>query len=446
MELFLATGLHRIGPELAWLAALLTYSFHATLWAGVVALLLRLRSVSFAQRHAAWRLALLAPIVTTCLTLSPVPGLEGGFGMRTPQIARLSLGEPLDRAKLTSSAMGASAATSIVWRRGLLDFSGACLLGGAALGLARFAAVAYAEWRRLSPRRRVRDARLLARLARLVEPLALGEVRLTQSANIDSPLALGTREICVPLSTLARLNDAEIDAVLAHELAHLERGDALWFPLFGIVQAALWFHPVTRWVGAHVRQTAELACDERCLELTGEPLALARALTCIAAHALGAQRASALPSMMRPRSSLVARVARLTSGARRAHAPWGWRSRVGLVFSLTALVLLCLTSRVRVAGAQLAPPLVSVPPDGRGRPGLQAQAVPPRAATELSVQMLELARQAQLLEDELANLSTRSASQPVGENPSARLLELEQELSHVRQMQAFIEASAASPR
>ncbi len=420
MELYLATGVRELDSELGWLTALLTYSLHAVLWAGVVALLARWRAVSLALRHVAWKLALLAPLATTCLSLSAPASVERGLGISgyAPPVARLWVGE--------ASAAAGHATSTAEATRSLLELSGACLLLAVALGVARFAVDAFTQWRGLGPRRRVTDPRLLARLQRLGELLAVKQVRLTESANIDSPLVLGAREICIPLATLTALDDAEVDAVLAHELAHVERGDALWFPLFGVVRAALWFHPVTRWVNVQVRQSAELACDERCLELTGEPLALARALTRIAARALGAERAVALPTMTQPRSSLVARVARLTSEAERIRSPLGWHSRAALSIGLGAVALLTLASSVRVAEAEPAP--VSPAPAG----------------VELVTQMNELAQQAQRLEAERASLSTSTAAQPAGENSSTRLLEVEQELRHVRQMQAFVEASAAS--
>ena len=425
MDVYLATGLRGLGFERGLLTALLTYSLHALLWAGVVALLVRWRSAPFALRHAAWKVALLAPLATTCVTLSVPSPLEHAFGGAVAASHRaISLGETRHEA---ASAPSATEST-----RSLLELSGAGLLLASALGMARFAAVTCAQWRRLGSRRRVSDARLLARLRRLVEPLGLGlglgEIRLTESANVDGPLVLGAREICIPLATLAALDDAEVDAVLAHELAHVERGDALWFPLLGVVQAALWFHPVTRWVHAQVRQTAELACDERCLELTGEPLALARALTRIAASALSAQAAVALPAMMRPRSNLVARVARLTSDAAGARLHFGWRGRTGLVASLGAVAVLSVASSVRVAEAEPAPALVPAP----------------SPVAEPSAQMAELARRAQLLEAERASLSTRSAPLAGGENPATRRLEVEQELRHVRQMQAYLEPLAVS--
>ena len=425
MELYLATGLRALGSQLGLLTALLTYSLHAGLWAGVVARLTRWRAVPFALRHTAWKLALLAPLATTCLTLSIPSSFEHGFETfaYSPHVTRILLNEPSHEADRATSQTQAT--------RRLLAFSGTCLLFAAALGVTRFAAVAGTQWRRLGPRRRVTDARLLTRLRLLLEPLKLGEVQLTESANIDCPLVLGAREICIPLATLAALDDAEVDAVLAHELAHVERGDALWFPLFGLVRAALWFHPVTRWVSGQVRQSAELACDERCLELTGEPLALARALTRIAARALGDQRAVALPTMTQPRSSLVARVARLTSDAQSGRSHFSWQSRTGLLVSLGAVALLSLVSSVRVAGAQPAKTLVSAPRAGAGLGASMA---------ELSVQMAELARSEHRLEAERASLSMRSAPRLRGENPSTRLLEVEQELRHVQQMQAYLEA------
>jgi beta-lactamase regulating signal transducer with metallopeptidase domain len=420
VELYLGTRMHELGSVLGLLTAVLTYSLHALLWAGVVALLVRSRSASFALRHAAWKLALLAPLATTCLTLSFPLTIEHVFGSaaRVPRLARISLGETRPEA--------ATSATEST--RSLLAFSGVGLLLASVLGVARFAAVAGTQWRRLGSRRRVTDARLLARLRHLVEPLALGDVRLTESSNIDCPLVLGAREICIPLVTVAALDDAEVEAVLAHELAHVERGDALWFPLFGVIQAALWFHPITRWVSVQVRETAELACDERCVELTGEPRALARALTGIAARALGADAAVALPTMTRPRSNLVTRVARLTSDAPATRSHFGWLSRTGLVVSVGAVALFSLASSVRVAEAEPAPALVSAS----------------SAGADPSAQIAELGQRAQWLEAEQVSLSTRSAPRSAGEDPSTRLLEIEQELRHVRQMQEFLEATAVS--
>jgi beta-lactamase regulating signal transducer with metallopeptidase domain len=420
VQLWFETGVHGLAPELGWLAALLTYSLHALLWAGGAALLVRQRRAPFGLRHAVWKLALFAPLVTTCVTLWAPASLAPSFGAAacSPQIVVLSLDDA--GANLTGNAQ---ATTPL---RICLDVAGNCLLFASALGVVRFAGFAGRRWFELRRRRRVRDLRLRARLRRLVAPLSLGEVRLTESASIECPLVLGRREICVPLPALAALDDDAVDAVLAHELAHLERRDAFWFALCGAVQAALWFHPITRWVCAQLRHSAELACDDRCVELTGQPRALARALTSIAAQTLSAQQTFALPTMAEPRSGLVARVARLTSDANPGGSRGRWQSRTLLGASLTVVAVLSLVSRFRVAEAALPP----VP--------LQ----PAKASAEISAQITGLARRAQVLEQELAALTARAVAANASSS-SVRLMELEQELRHTRQMQAFLEASAA---
>jgi hypothetical protein len=138
--------------------------------------------------------------------------------------------------------------------------------------------------------------------------------------------------------------------------------------------------------------------------------------------------------MTQPRSSLVARVARLTSDAQSGRSHFSWQSRMGLLVSLGAVALLSLVSSVRVAEAQPAKSLASAPLTGAGLGASMA---------ELSLQMVELAQREQRLEAEQAGLSTLSAPRLRGENPSARLLEVEQELRHVQQMQAYLEATVS---
>jgi beta-lactamase regulating signal transducer with metallopeptidase domain len=411
---------HGLAPELGWLAALLTYSLHALLWAGGAALLVHRLRVPFGLRHAVWKLALFAPLVTTCITLWAPTSLARSFGAAafSPQIVVLSLDDA--GANLTGNA-GATTPQRIC-----LDVAASCLLLASALGVVRFAGFAGRRWFELRRRRRVRDLRLQARLRRLVAPLSLGEVRLTESASIECPLVLGRREICVPLPALAALDDDAVDAVLAHELAHLERRDAFWFALCGAVQAALWYHPVTRWVSAQLRHSAELACDDRCVELTGQPRALARALTSFAEQTLIARQTFALPTMAEPRSGLIARVARLTSDANRGGSRGRWQSRPLLAGSLTVVAVLSLASSFRVAEA--------------GLPPVRLQRA--KATAELTAQITGLARRAQVLEQELTVLTARAAAANVSSS-SVRLMELEQEIRHTRQMQAFLEANAA---
>ena len=84
---------------------------------------------------------------------------------------------------------------------------------------------------------------------------------------------------------LLPLCDAELDSVLAHELAHLERRDGVWFPVVGVAVATLWLQPLCGWAAARFRDNAEQACDDRAVELTRDAPALARVLLQLASGA-----------------------------------------------------------------------------------------------------------------------------------------------------------------
>ena len=68
-----------------------------------------------------------------------------------------------------------------------------------------------------------------------------------------------------------RLNPAQLDAILAHELCHVRRRDNLTSAIHMAVQAAFWFHPLVWWLGARLLDERERACDEEVLRLGSKP-------------------------------------------------------------------------------------------------------------------------------------------------------------------------------
>jgi uncharacterized protein (TIGR03435 family) len=74
-----------------------------------------------------------------------------------------------------------------------------------------------------------------------------------------------------PRGISAHLSDAQIEAILAHELSHVGRHDNLIAALQMAVQAVFWFHPLVWWVGARLVDERERACDEDVLHLGSEP-------------------------------------------------------------------------------------------------------------------------------------------------------------------------------
>jgi bla regulator protein BlaR1 len=76
----------------------------------------------------------------------------------------------------------------------------------------------------------------------------------------------------------AHLGDAEIEAILAHELSHVRRRDNLAAAIHMVVQAVFWFHPLVWWVGARLVDERERACDEEVIRLGSEPQVYAESL------------------------------------------------------------------------------------------------------------------------------------------------------------------------
>ena len=79
--------------------------------------------------------------------------------------------------------------------------------------------------------------------------------------EIDTPFVLGT--LCPKIYLPSALDEDQAVYVLAHERAHIARGDHWWKPMGWVLLSVYWFHPVL-WI-AYILfcRDLELACDER---------------------------------------------------------------------------------------------------------------------------------------------------------------------------------------
>lgn len=118
-------------------------------------------------------------------------------------------------------------------------------------------------------------------LARLCRDLQLHRtVRLLGSTKVDVPTVAGWLRpvILLPASALTQLTPHQLEAILAHELAHVRRHDFAVNLLQACVEALLFYHPAVWWLSAKVREERELACDDVAVSLCGDALAYAQAL------------------------------------------------------------------------------------------------------------------------------------------------------------------------
>lgn len=152
-------------------------------------------------------------------------------------------------------------------------------LAGAALRLARIGLGLHRIRRLLARCSPLRDE-VAARARSLAASMGLSRPpRLLESGDIDVPMAVGWLRpaVLVPLSAITALPPAQLDALLAHEIAHVKRHDFLVNLLQEVVCAALFYHPAVHFIARSIREAREHAADDEAAERV-PPGTLARAL------------------------------------------------------------------------------------------------------------------------------------------------------------------------
>jgi beta-lactamase regulating signal transducer with metallopeptidase domain len=350
---------------LAWL---LTYSVHSTLILGLAWLVAgRLARRSPSAAELVWRIALVGGLVTATIQsfayrwtpaagvwpLNPeaavvreLPAPFGGAELTAwlpamparpaREVTSVTSAAPLESLRLSLPAPAQAAAPRPSWRLSSLAVWGL----GAALLLLGASRSYWRLRRRLQDRPRVVGGDLHLQLRELAASTGAGAVRLTCSSRVPVPLALGLRrkEICLPPRALVGLTPEQQEAMLAHELAHLQRRDPLWL-LVGHAIACLFFFQPLNWVARRrLRELSELLADAWAVERTGRPLSLAGCLAEVAGWAFGTRRLPAAAMADRP-SHLARRISRLLDGA---HVPAESRRKLALaiggVFALAIVV------------------------------------------------------------------------------------------------------------
>ncbi len=130
-------------------------------------------------------------------------------------------------------------------------------------------------------------------LARLCNRLGIATaVRAVESALVRVPTVVGWLKpmILLPASALTGLTSEQLEAVLAHELAHIRRNDYLINLLQTAAETLLFYHPAAWWVSARIRAERENCCDDLAVAASGRPMVYARALTAVAKLSLPGAR------------------------------------------------------------------------------------------------------------------------------------------------------------
>ncbi|MEM8527178.1 MAG: M56 family metallopeptidase [Bacteroidota bacterium] len=106
------------------------------------------------------------------------------------------------------------------------------------------------------------------------------KVELRESLLTNVPIALGHLKplILLPIGTINALPIEQVEAILAHELAHIGRKDYLVNLLQSIVEIFFFFNPAVWWMSAQIRMERENCCDDQAMLLCEDKLTYAKAL------------------------------------------------------------------------------------------------------------------------------------------------------------------------
>jgi uncharacterized protein (TIGR03435 family) len=125
-----------------------------------------------------------------------------------------------------------------------------------------------------------REVEMLRRL----EPLEIGgttkrlEIVLTREAMEPGIVGILRPVLMWPQGVSCHLSDAQLQAILIHEISHVRRRDNLAALFHMVVEALFWFHPLVWWLGARLIEERERACDEEVLRMYNSPTVYAESI------------------------------------------------------------------------------------------------------------------------------------------------------------------------
>jgi len=259
-----------------WNAVAPSFADHlwqSTVFAGAAGLLtLFLRRNSARLRYSIWLAASLKFLVPFSLLVA----LGGVFSWRTSSSLGTSemygvdiISQPFTKSLPLAAQAAIPSPSSVVLTR-LLPFLPWVWLAGLVVVLS----VWIIRWCQISAM--IRQATLLSagreftalrRLEQLTGSLRPMSLRVSGVSLEPGVFGIFRPALLWPQSISQHLEDAHLEAVLAHELFHVRRRDNLAAALHMLVEAIFWFHPFVWWIGLRLVAERERACDEAVLEL-----------------------------------------------------------------------------------------------------------------------------------------------------------------------------------
>ena len=290
------------------LALGLTYLLHSSVWILLVGFVIKAKFLSSAfMENALWKVALIGGLFTTSIAL--------GIGqhqveLNKPIAEEISLPsesvdqhKPLDHTVTATQMLEGEREETLdlehpVRKEGSLGLEKSSqnkenwslvplipISWGVIMLLVLLYRTAQHLWffRQLGQRKVVKDPTVLHIMKsiqrRTTRPI---QYRISASPFLDSPIVIRGREICLPSMALQTMNQDQLEAMIAHEWAHIIRRDHRWALFLSLLNTFFFFQPLHRLAKEGIERTNELLCDQQAAQLPGNALALAECLVAVA--------------------------------------------------------------------------------------------------------------------------------------------------------------------
>jgi beta-lactamase regulating signal transducer with metallopeptidase domain len=262
------TAMHALG----W--TLLHFLWQGTATAALAAVLMTLcrpASARYVVAVGALALMLAAPVATFLFLTNS----SAATPARSSPVAQMHPRAASNTAATTSSGFSRSSLDALPW-----------LVEAWLLGVAFFSLRSAGGFLLLERERRKQSAtasdRVLAMCHTLQHRLGLERtIRYCECAWLQAPAVIGWFRpiVLLPVTALTGLSEEQLQSIVVHELAHIQRFDP-FVNVFQIsVETLLFYHPAVWWLNKRIRAEREHCCDDVAVSLCGNPVEYARALT-----------------------------------------------------------------------------------------------------------------------------------------------------------------------
>ncbi|OYT13921.1 MAG: hypothetical protein B6I19_02600 [Bacteroidetes bacterium 4572_114] len=167
-------------------------------------------------------------------------------------------------------------------------------------------------------------------------------VHLLESVFARGPMVIGHIKpvILLPAGLLFSMPVDQVEAIFAHELAHIRRKDYLINTLKAILEIVFFYHPALWWISSIFDEERELCCDDITISTSVGALALSKAL--VSAGEFCMRPTGLAPAFYKKHQSLFKRIRRMNTKKHQTQKSYG--RPVAMAVILTGLIAFVVTS------------------------------------------------------------------------------------------------------